>query len=91
VSYRKRNGKKTVLIGAQRSLECGYAIEGLKSLYEAIWRNAQATGLGNPLHPSDIKTSKVVSDLGKLSEDYLARIKGRKSCVQRASPAGSVI
>ena len=64
--------EEAVLIGAQRSLECGYAIDGLKSLYEAIGEMRQRPAWAiHFIHPQS-KTSKVISDLRKVERKFFS-------------------
>jgi hypothetical protein len=64
--------EKAVLIGAQRSLECGYAIGGLKALYEAIGEMPKRPAWAIYFVHPNIKTGKVISDLGKVERRFFS-------------------
>jgi len=64
--------ERAVLIGAQRSLECGYAIDGLKALYDAIEEMPKRPAWAIYFTQPDIKTSKVISDLGKVERRFFS-------------------
>ena len=56
--------------GARNALECGYGVDGLKALYDAIEAMPRRPAWTAYFLPSNVKVAKVKKDLDKAEKDY---------------------
>ena len=62
--------EESMKAGVRNALECGYGIDGLKALYDAINKMPTRPAWAAFFLPENVKVSKLKSDLDKIEKDF---------------------